>query len=160
MMKRCSGCLGSLYCSKECQRLDWALHRRSCKSQRKLLQEGLRMPRDMLDESFYGYITDHDIACRLPGIAQRAAASGVPMNTLVLECNYATVPPSFDVKHVSDYPLPPDPTAAERDWNDKLRRAEGSNGRVMATKTIVPQDEVDEELLMSLIDLEVALSER
>ncbi|KII86140.1 hypothetical protein PLICRDRAFT_43732, partial [Plicaturopsis crispa FD-325 SS-3] len=38
--KLCSGCLGPMYCSKECQRMDWPAHKSCCKAARQTVQEG------------------------------------------------------------------------------------------------------------------------
>ncbi|KAF8072321.1 hypothetical protein FPV67DRAFT_932411 [Lyophyllum atratum] len=33
-LKKCSGCREVMYCSKECQRLDWEAHKRNCRKPR------------------------------------------------------------------------------------------------------------------------------
>ncbi|KII83325.1 hypothetical protein PLICRDRAFT_454863 [Plicaturopsis crispa FD-325 SS-3] len=105
-LKRCSGCLGPTYCSKECQRLSWPLHKRGCRESRQMLLDGLEMPRDKLDVSFIRFITKLEINRRLPKILRDALQAGVPRSTIVLDINHTVVPMTFTVKRVSDFGPP------------------------------------------------------
>ncbi|KII86136.1 hypothetical protein PLICRDRAFT_279019 [Plicaturopsis crispa FD-325 SS-3] len=158
--KRCSGCLGPMYCSKECQKLDWPAHKRGCKAARQILQEGRRVPIDPLDHEFLRYIADHEVRCRLPGIIKDAHAAGTPLSTIVLELDYSDTPSGvFRVRNVSDYspaagepPLPVDDP-----WQATLDYAQASGGERMAMRTVTMEGQ-RETLWTGTINIQHALA--
>ncbi|KII87065.1 hypothetical protein PLICRDRAFT_55103 [Plicaturopsis crispa FD-325 SS-3] len=156
-MKRCSGCLGPLYCSKECQRLDWPLHKHICKEVQQSLIEGFRMQRDELDVSFIEYIASHIIYRHIPNVMKGAIDAGILISTLYLEIDYTVVPTAVRVKRVSDYRPPARESEDEWEWQHRMRCAEESAGKWMAMRIIIPQDEADEQVLLKLIHVANAL---
>ncbi|KII87049.1 hypothetical protein PLICRDRAFT_243254 [Plicaturopsis crispa FD-325 SS-3] len=156
-MKRCSGCLGPQYCSKECQRLAWPSHKRSCKEARQMLLAGIRMPRDDLDISFIEYITKDMLYRQIPTVMKGAIDSGISISTLYVEIDHTVVPTAFHVRRACDYSSPEQKLAGEYEWQDRLLRAGQSDGELMAMRAIVPRDENYREVLISMVDVEYAL---
>lgn len=115
------------------------------------------MPRDKLDESFIQYLTDNMAYRHIPGVVLGAIDSGISPTALFLEIDHTVVPSACHLRGVCDYRPPTEESAAEYDWQDMLRRAEASCGTLMAIRTLVPHDENEVELLISLIDTADAL---
>ncbi|KAG6907577.1 hypothetical protein DXG01_008373 [Tephrocybe rancida] len=63
--KRCSGCKIAIYCSPECQRRDWGLHRNACRDNRPS-RDTLESPRSL---AFFQFVVEQDMTSAQEAIA-------------------------------------------------------------------------------------------
>ncbi|KAF8176658.1 hypothetical protein K438DRAFT_2043256 [Mycena galopus ATCC 62051] len=88
IVKRCGGCLAALYCSPQCQRMDWkAGHRAQCTPLRQLLRSN---PGNSSQNSFFRALLTQDISLRRPHMEHlvRRFAGGRPDAGAFIAFNY------------------------------------------------------------------------
>ncbi|KAJ7182412.1 hypothetical protein C8R43DRAFT_1116055 [Mycena crocata] len=128
--KRCSGCKGFYYCSKECQIVDWGVggHRDTCGAS-DVVQPGERHHVSWRDRRFLRAVVHHDYCatkaemCRQKAIALRRN----PPHDLLTTFDYSHGAVRIPVHSYSDWIMP---TSSGESWKSFFLRAERSSGRV------------------------------
>ncbi|KAI0352454.1 hypothetical protein OH77DRAFT_1513235 [Trametes cingulata] len=111
--RRCSACLNTFYCSKECQATAWKEgdHKTMCKLKQRERLEGRAAPVSKRDYQFLHYFSMFDARVHLPELRKAAKRDfpNTPLNELVVSINHAVLPPTYGVKDLKTYEIGPHP---------------------------------------------------
>ncbi|TFK80133.1 hypothetical protein K466DRAFT_667821, partial [Polyporus arcularius HHB13444] len=108
-VRRCSACLTTFYCSKECQEAAWKEgdHKTMCKLKQRARLEGHADNISKRDYQFLHYLAMFDSRMHI-GELRRAAARDFPnspLTELVVLIDQSVVPPKYGVKELKAYTL-------------------------------------------------------
>ncbi|KDQ62799.1 hypothetical protein JAAARDRAFT_54674 [Jaapia argillacea MUCL 33604] len=105
--RKCSACLCTFYCSKECQAIAWKQgdHKSMCKLKQQERIEHKAESITKQDIRFLHHLTLQDGARNLPHLRALAAREfpGIPYHSLVISINYNFLPPTFSLKPIDTY---------------------------------------------------------
>ncbi|KLO08506.1 hypothetical protein SCHPADRAFT_1000917 [Schizopora paradoxa] len=102
-LKKCAGCKTTVYCSTECQRLDWKEygHKNDCKAS-STLDKRTQPPLKLNDRYFLGRLAESDIRRHISGLDIGTEADyDIPDHELYYAVNYSVEPMTLDVYNVN-----------------------------------------------------------
>ncbi|OSD01899.1 hypothetical protein PYCCODRAFT_1468190 [Trametes coccinea BRFM310] len=116
MFRRCSACLTTFYCSKECQAVAWKEgdHKTMCKLKQRERAEGRSAPVSKRDYQFAHYFSMFDARMHIAELrrAARRDFPHTPLHELVISIDHTTLPPTYGVKDLKTYRVEPLAAAA------------------------------------------------
>ncbi|KAI0751907.1 hypothetical protein C8Q80DRAFT_1269066 [Daedaleopsis nitida] len=108
-VRRCSACLSTFYCSKECQESAWKEgdHKMMCKLKQRSRLEGRADNVSKRDYDFLHYLAMFDARMHLSTLRELAASQfpSTPTNKLVVHIDQSVFPPSYAVKELGAFQI-------------------------------------------------------
>ncbi|KAI9059087.1 hypothetical protein FKP32DRAFT_1188172 [Trametes sanguinea] len=118
MFRRCSACLNTFYCSKECQAVAWKEgdHKTMCKLKQRERSEGRSAPVSKRDYQFLHYFSMFDARMHVAELrrAARRDFPDTPLHELVISIDHTARPATYGVKALKTYRVEPHVAAASR----------------------------------------------